>query len=154
MVLEADGPLSPSGAYRTAPEGASSVEDYLELVRALPLVTEPEVFIMHENANITKDQNETNKTFASILLTQTSGGVSTGKSEEEVMREVADARFLTDCFCSSGSAISLTLGGGLASHFVAWCGFCNFCRTCSRRFRVCSTSRSRRSSTRSCGANR
>merc|ERR1711871_258513 len=47
---------------------------------------------MHDNANITKDQNETNKMFASILLTQATGGSSgggDGKSQDEVVNDVA-----------------------------------------------------------------
>ena len=48
---------------------------------------------MHENANISKDQNETNKMFDSILLTQTTGGGGgggSGKSQDEVVAEVAE----------------------------------------------------------------
>uniref|UniRef100_H2ZME4 AAA+ ATPase domain-containing protein n=1 Tax=Ciona savignyi TaxID=51511 RepID=H2ZME4_CIOSA len=62
---------------------------YLDYVRELPLVAHPEVFGLHENADITKDNQETLQLFDGILLTlprQSGGG---GKSPEEVIDELA-----------------------------------------------------------------
>ena len=62
---------------------------YIEYTRSLPIVPHPEVFGLHENADITKDNQETQTLFNSILLTlprQTTGG---GKSPQQVIDELA-----------------------------------------------------------------
>lgn len=45
-------------------------EAYLAYTRKLPIITEPSVFGMNENADILKDQRETDLLFTSLLLTQ------------------------------------------------------------------------------------
>lgn len=45
-------------------------EAYLTYTRKLPIITEPSVFGMNENADILKDQRETDLLFTSLLLTQ------------------------------------------------------------------------------------
>ena len=51
--------FSQSGTYYCPSHGP--YESYLEYVRSLPLNPHPEVFGLHENADITKDQKETNE---------------------------------------------------------------------------------------------
>ncbi|KAJ1549535.1 Dynein heavy chain 7, axonemal [Cladochytrium tenue] len=61
----------------------------LKYFESLPLETKPEVFSLHENADITKNQLETDTFFRSIISTQarTDGGGS--KSNEQIISEVA-----------------------------------------------------------------
>ena len=87
-ALESDRELSQSGLWKTPPADANSWEGYVEFIDSLPPVPQPEVFVMHSNANITKDQNDTSLLFASIMLTQRASGGSGAKSRDEVITEV------------------------------------------------------------------
>uniref|UniRef100_A0A6I8P810 Dynein axonemal heavy chain 3 n=1 Tax=Ornithorhynchus anatinus TaxID=9258 RepID=A0A6I8P810_ORNAN len=52
-------------------------QSYIEYIRGLPITTHPEVFGLHENADITKDNQETNQLFNGVLSTlprQAGGG--------------------------------------------------------------------------------
>jgi len=73
--------LSLSGDYRVPPSGP--VAGYLEYIEGLPVQCSPEVFGMHDNADITKDMKETQDMLSAILLTEGSGGggASSGKDE-------------------------------------------------------------------------
>nr|XP_012232176.1 PREDICTED: dynein heavy chain 7, axonemal-like isoform X1 [Linepithema humile] len=65
-------------------------EAYLEYTRKLPIITEASVFGMNENADILKDQRETNLLFSSLLLTQEA--VKSGlrqASDDEVVYGIA-----------------------------------------------------------------
>ena len=79
--------FSPSGTYYAPPYG--DYQSYLDYIRSLPITPHPEVFGLHENADITKDNQETQQLFDSILLTlprQSGGG---GKSPQQVVNELA-----------------------------------------------------------------
>ncbi|XP_074137054.1 dynein axonemal heavy chain 3 isoform X2 [Sminthopsis crassicaudata] len=79
--------LASGGIYYVPPDGPYS--EYIEYIRSLPIATHPEVFGLHENADITKDNQETNLLFNGVLLTlpRQSGGA--GKSPQEVVEELA-----------------------------------------------------------------
>ncbi|XP_038073730.1 dynein heavy chain 3, axonemal-like isoform X4 [Patiria miniata] len=59
--------FSESGNYQCPLSGP--YKSYIKYIRSLPLTPHPEVFGLHENADITKDQTETHQLFDGILLT-------------------------------------------------------------------------------------
>jgi dynein heavy chain len=79
--------FSPSGTYYVPPE--TDVEGYMEYIKTLPFNDAPEVFGLHENANITSAIAETN-TLLSVALSlqeKTSGGE--GMSWEDTLTALA-----------------------------------------------------------------
>ena len=67
-VLAEDYNITPSGTYQMPVDGRW--EHFVTFIEGLPLSSAPEIFGLHINANITKDQNSTNAMFASILETE------------------------------------------------------------------------------------
>lgn len=80
--------FSPSGIFYPPP-GDGTYEDNLNFIRALPINCQPEAFGLHANADIAKDQQETDLLLDSILLTQSRASAVGGKSKEEVLSELA-----------------------------------------------------------------
>ena len=60
--------FSPSGLYAAPSDG--DYPSYLEAIKALPLSADPEVFGLHGNADITKDQQEADLMLTSCLAMQ------------------------------------------------------------------------------------
>lgn len=88
VVSEEAYKFSPSGAYVAPPEG--TYQSYVDYIRSLPITPNPEVYGLHENADITKDYKEVQQLFDSILLTlprQTGG--SGGKTADAMIRELS-----------------------------------------------------------------
>ena len=81
--------LSSSGVYRI-PQN-STLQAYVEYVDALPTIPKPEVFGLHDNADITKDLNDTNLMISTLLTTMGQAGSTGGESggKEEVIRGMA-----------------------------------------------------------------
>ncbi|KAK6187847.1 hypothetical protein SNE40_005782 [Patella caerulea] len=87
IVTDDNYKFSPTGLYYAPKEG--NYNSYIDYIRTLPMIQNPEVFGLHENADITKDNQETQTLFDSILLTlprQSGGG---GKSSGEVIQDLA-----------------------------------------------------------------
>ncbi|VEN46861.1 unnamed protein product [Callosobruchus maculatus] len=82
-------PFDPSGKYFCPDK--TEYDEFMTYTRSLPLITNPEVFGMHENADIMKDQQETSLLFTSTLLTQDAmSSGSSAKSPDEVVNDVAE----------------------------------------------------------------
>ena len=88
--LEVDHFVSPSGLFMTPPDGTR--ESFVEFIDSLPLVAPPEVFGLHDNATLTKDQNDTNSMLNSILDAEGGGGSGGGgasSSRDQIISTVS-----------------------------------------------------------------
>uniref|UniRef100_A0A7S1AC22 Dynein heavy chain n=1 Tax=Noctiluca scintillans TaxID=2966 RepID=A0A7S1AC22_NOCSC len=65
-------------------------ESMLEDIRNLPLIDPPGVYGFHENANLTREQNETYIMMDNLLLTVGSSSGGGGSSAEDTIKAVAD----------------------------------------------------------------
>ncbi|NXC38348.1 DYH3 protein, partial [Penelope pileata] len=79
--------LASGDDYYIPPHGP--YESYIEYVRSLPITTHPEVFGLHENADITKDNQETNQLFSGVLLTLPREAEGGGKSPQKTVEDLA-----------------------------------------------------------------
>ncbi|XP_063078071.1 dynein axonemal heavy chain 3 [Engraulis encrasicolus] len=89
QLLEQEGyNLSEGDTYYVPKHGP--YQDYVDYLRNLPIAADPGVFGLHSNADITKDNQETNQLLDGVLLTlprQSGGGA---KSPQTVVDELAD----------------------------------------------------------------
>ncbi|CUG87383.1 dynein heavy chain, putative [Bodo saltans] len=75
-VLEPEYHFSPSGTYRTIDPGNRLY--YLDHLNSWPINPAPEVFGLHDNADITSARNETATILAIVLDLQSQGGIGGG----------------------------------------------------------------------------
>lgn len=89
--LDKEHDISPSGIFHCPEDGSRNV--YTEFIDNLPLVAAPEVFGLHDNATLTKDQNDTNQLLNSIIDTEGGGGRGGGggaSKEDTIATTAAD----------------------------------------------------------------
>ena len=85
-ILDEGYKFSESGIYYAPLNG--NVDVYMEYIDKLPLVENPEVFGLHENANITFQNQESQKIIDTILSIQPRiGGSAGGKTPDEIVLE-------------------------------------------------------------------
>ena len=90
-TLEDGYKFSESGKYGP-PDGNPKLPAVIEHIRAFPLIEQPEVFGLHENANITCARNETYALFDAMLLLMPkdkAGGSDGGPSSDEILLQLA-----------------------------------------------------------------
>lgn len=89
-IFDEDYKFSPSGIYYAPPEG--TYQSYTDFIKQLPFSALPEIYGLHANADITKDQKEVDLMLGSILSTigSSSGGGGAGQTRDSLLEEVAD----------------------------------------------------------------
>ncbi|KAJ3342735.1 Dynein heavy chain 7, axonemal [Gonapodya sp. JEL0774] len=87
-VLKDQHMFDPSGTY-TMPQD-SSHGGVIQYLQGLPLESRPEVFHLHDNAEISKNNLETEMFLSAILTTQEQvGGGGQGKSRDQLLTEIS-----------------------------------------------------------------
>lgn len=86
-ILEDGFVFSESGTYYAPPHGEHDA--YLEFIGSLPRMAEPEVFGLHENADISKDLQEVSSMLECLMQMQSTASSSTGTPVEVTIREIA-----------------------------------------------------------------
>ena len=86
-ILDDSYRFSASGTYYSPPLG--ELEDYIDYIKTLPLKPHPEVFGLHENAEITTAQQETRDILETILSIQPRASAGVGKSRDEIIQELS-----------------------------------------------------------------
>ena len=79
--------FSKSGLYYSVV--ANTQEDYLTYIRDLPLNPNPEVFGLHENAEITTNQSGTIRMLESIISIQPKSSSAGGKTRDQIITEIS-----------------------------------------------------------------
>jgi dynein heavy chain len=88
-ILSDDFPLAPGEEYKSPVAG--DIEAYREVVGNLPINPHPNVFGLHENADIACAQSETQELCDIMLSLQPKVSTGGGKSKDDVVREAAVA---------------------------------------------------------------
>ncbi|XP_021099656.1 dynein heavy chain 1, axonemal isoform X2 [Heterocephalus glaber] len=87
-VLSPDHSYSDSGIYHQI-QPTYDLNGYLSYIKSLPLNDMPEIFGLHDNANITFAQNETFALLGAIIQLQPKSSSSGSQGREEIVQDVA-----------------------------------------------------------------
>lgn len=77
---------SDAKTYRAPPDGTKA--DIMKFIQDLPMHSNPEVFGLHENAEITTNQGLTRTMLETVIMMQPRASGGGGKSREEIIDEV------------------------------------------------------------------
>eukprot|EP01116_Phalansterium_solitarium_P017128 TRINITY_DN413_c0_g1_i5.p1 TRINITY_DN413_c0_g1~~TRINITY_DN413_c0_g1_i5.p1 ORF type:complete len:4163 (-),score=2181.62 TRINITY_DN413_c0_g1_i5:539-13027(-) len=88
-IVDPEYKFSPSGTYQVPPK-AETLKDFMAYIRDLPINDHPEVFGMHENADMTCAQQETFSMFENILLLQPRQSGGKGKGRDAQITDTAN----------------------------------------------------------------
>ncbi|XP_031423008.1 dynein axonemal heavy chain 1 [Clupea harengus] len=86
-VLEPAHSYSPSGEYKQISTDLD-VKGYLAYIRGLPINDRPEIFGLHDNANISFAQNEAFTLLGAVVQLQPRAAASGGKGRDEIVEEI------------------------------------------------------------------
>ncbi|XP_076846923.1 dynein axonemal heavy chain 1 isoform X2 [Brachyhypopomus gauderio] len=86
-VLNPGHVYSESGEYRQISSDLD-IKGYVSYIRGLPINDTPEIFGLHDNADITFAQNETFALLGAVLQLQPRAASSRGKAQEEIVEEI------------------------------------------------------------------
>jgi dynein heavy chain len=90
-ILDPGYEFSSSGNYKCPPNSdTATAAEFADFIKTFPLTEQPEVFGMHDNANVSFMQQESDKLIGVVLSIQPreSGGGG-GKSSEEIVLDIA-----------------------------------------------------------------
>ncbi|XP_030213444.1 dynein heavy chain 1, axonemal [Gadus morhua] len=76
-----------SGDYRQI-DTQLGIQDYLAYIRSLPINDTPEIFGLHDNANISFAQNESFALLGAVVQLQPRAAASGGRAQEEIVEEI------------------------------------------------------------------
>merc|ERR1719329_981066 len=79
--------FSASGKYSSIPAG--NKDHYVKYIESMDIVPEPEIFGMHDNAEITSAKEATTSLFSTILVLLPRAASGGGKSREDIIDEQA-----------------------------------------------------------------
>ncbi|XP_019911214.2 dynein heavy chain 1, axonemal [Esox lucius] len=86
-VLNINYAYTPSGVYRQI-STELDIKGYLAYIRTLPINDTPEIFGLHDNANISFAQNEVFALLGAVVELQPRAAASGGKAREEIVEEI------------------------------------------------------------------